>query len=88
VIGLALINKARGEYEQAVASLSGLLEQNPRNHRLAIEIAECYLRAGQTAQAIDVLRRFLRAGGRNPSVSDMLRDLQRRGGDRRRAEQP
>jgi thioredoxin-like negative regulator of GroEL len=77
VIGLALINKIKGNHLQAIESLTGLLAANPRNHRLVTEIADSYIKMGNTQAAIDTMTRFLRLGGRNTRVSEMLKSLQR-----------
>ncbi|MBN1837710.1 MAG: tetratricopeptide repeat protein, partial [Spirochaetales bacterium] len=77
VIGLALISKLRGEHPKAIESLSGLLAQNPRNHRLVIEIADCHMKLGNNQAAIETLSRFLRAGGKNAYISELLKSLQK-----------
>lgn len=75
IIGLALINKLRGNYQEAIDSLSGLLKSDVKNHRLYTEIAECHLKLGERDQAIQVLSDFQQLGIRNSFVSDMLTEL-------------
>jgi tetratricopeptide (TPR) repeat protein len=77
VIGLALISKIKGEHLQAIESLTGLLAQNPKNHRLVIEIADSYIKLGKSEAAEEVLNRFLRLGGKNAKVSEMLKYLKK-----------
>lgn len=77
VIGLALISKIKGDHLQAIESLTGLLAQNPKNHRLVIEIADSYVKLGNREAAIDTITRFLRLGGKNARVAEMLKSLQK-----------
>ncbi len=71
VVGLALINKAKGNYREAIESLEGLLKSDPKNHRLYTEIADCYLKLGEPQQALRILSRFQKLGIRNRHVHDM-----------------
>jgi adenine C2-methylase RlmN of 23S rRNA A2503 and tRNA A37/regulator of sirC expression with transglutaminase-like and TPR domain len=75
VIGLALISKHKGDHLQAIESLTGLLAQNPKNHRLVIEIADSYVKVGNSEAAIDTITRFLRLGGKNARVSEMFESV-------------
>jgi tetratricopeptide (TPR) repeat protein len=75
ILGLALINKARGNYREAIESLHGLLKNDPKNHRLYTEIAECHLQLNEKDQAVDILTSFQRLGIRNTYVSNMLDSL-------------
>ena len=75
ILGLALINKGRGDYAEAIESLRGLLKNDVKNHRLYTEIAECYVQIGDREAAIDTLSEFQRLGIRNSYVSDMLQKL-------------
>jgi tetratricopeptide (TPR) repeat protein len=72
VIGLAMIHKARGNHLEAIESLTGLLVNNPKNPRLVIEIADSYMKLGNLNRAAEVLTRFIRIGGKNAQVSEML----------------
>jgi tetratricopeptide (TPR) repeat protein len=75
ILGLALINKLRGNYAEAIESLNGLLKNDVKNHRLYTEIADCWLRLGEKSKAIEILNEFQRLGVRNSYVQDMLNDL-------------
>ena len=75
VIGLAMIHKGRGNHMEAIESLTGLLVNNPKNPRLVIEIADSYLKLGNHSRAGDVLTRFIRIGGKNAQVSEMLEKI-------------
>lgn len=75
ILGLALINKKKGNYEEAIDSLYGLMKNDPKNSRLYTEIANCYVKLGQKSKAIDVLTSFQKLGIRNSMVSEMLDTL-------------
>ena len=75
VLGLALINKAKGNYKEAIESLEGLTKSDPKNHRLYIEIAECYISLKDNQKAIGVLMDFQKLGLRDTQISQMLEQL-------------
>jgi tetratricopeptide (TPR) repeat protein len=58
--GPLLLLKARaekvGQPAVAVVTLKGLLDQNPANLDVVIELADAYARAGRTQQAVDLLQ--------------------------------
>ncbi len=72
VIGLALLNKARGNYHEAIDSLSSLILNDPRNHRLYSEMAECYLALGEKNKAMEILNDFQKKGMHNMYISRLL----------------
>ena len=76
VLGLALIAKAQGKCEEAATSLQRLIQQDSKNFRIFIELADCFLKKGDKQQAIAVLEEFQRLGIRNTAVSEMLEKLQ------------
>ncbi|MBM4028915.1 MAG: tetratricopeptide repeat protein, partial [Planctomycetes bacterium] len=61
--GPLLLLKARADKVRSPAmaalTLKGLLDQNPRNVEVLIELADAYARAGRTQQAVDLLRQKL-----------------------------
>jgi tetratricopeptide (TPR) repeat protein len=75
VMGLSLIAKAQGKYNDAATSLRRLLQQDPKNHRIYIELADCCLKKGDKREAIEVLEEFQRLGIRNSQISEMLERL-------------
>jgi tetratricopeptide (TPR) repeat protein len=77
ILGLALINKEKGNYQEAIQSLEGLLKSDPNNHRLYSEIALCYLQAGQRNKALEVLSQFQRMGLRNHYISELIDRIRR-----------
>ena len=72
VLGLALISKSTGKYEDAANSLSRLIQSDPRNYRFYIDLADCYMKMNRRTQAIEVLESFHRQGIRSQSVNEML----------------
>ena len=72
ILGLALINKMRGKYSEAIESLVALMKNDPKNYRLYTEIAECHIRLGQKDKAVAVLQDFQKLGIRNTFVSELL----------------
>jgi DNA-binding SARP family transcriptional activator len=65
----------RGNYENSIESLRGLLRNDPKNHRLYTEIAECYMLLGDKNKAIEILAEFQKLGIRNSFVSNLLDKL-------------
>ncbi len=69
VLGLAMINKSKGNYKESIVSLEGLIKSDPKNHRLYVEIAECYVAIKETQKAITILMDFQKLGLRDTQVS-------------------
>ena len=76
-LGLALICKGEGRYEEAAERLQGLIKGDPRNFRFYIDLSDCYIKLNQKAKAIETLRSVSRYGLRSPAISDMLARLER-----------
>jgi Flp pilus assembly protein TadD len=74
-MGLALISKAQGKYEDAISSLRRLKQQDIKNYRIYIELADCCLKTGDRRQAVEVLEEFQKLGIRNTQVAEMLEHL-------------
>ncbi|MCL2599831.1 MAG: tetratricopeptide repeat protein, partial [Treponema sp.] len=72
VLGLALIAKVQKKYNDAVVSLRRLIQQDSRNYRIFIELADCLVKMGDKHKAVEVLEEFQRLGIRNIQVSEML----------------
>jgi len=77
ILGLALINKERGDYREAIESLHGLLKNDPKNFRLYTEIAECHLALGQKDKAVAILAQFQKLGIRNAVVTHLLETIRK-----------
>jgi tetratricopeptide (TPR) repeat protein len=75
VMGLALINKDRGQYDEAIASLNKLISSDPKNCRFCIECANCYGEMGDKETAIKVLSTYLNQGVHNNKVVNEITRL-------------
>ena len=58
-------------------SLKGLLKNDPKNHRLYTEIADCYMSLGDKSSAFETLVQFQRLGIRNSYVSKYIERLKK-----------
>jgi len=72
VMGLALIAKEQGKYEDAVTSFKRLIQQDNKNYRLYIELADCYLKMNNKRSAVDALEDFQRLGIKCVKITEML----------------
>ena len=76
-IGLALICKAQGKNEEAVKRFKTLIQNDPRNSRLYVDLAECYVQMNKTDEAINLLEHFLRNDGKNMQIKTILEKIKR-----------
>jgi len=75
IMGLALISKAQEKYNEAILSLRRLKQQDPKNYRIYVELAECCLKIGNKRQAVEILEEFQQLGIRNAQVAEMLEKM-------------
>ena len=75
VLGLALINKNQGKYDEAIASLTRLKQSDPKNYRFYLDLADCYLKTKQRTKAIEVLQEFQSYGIKNQTINDVLESI-------------
>ncbi|MDC7235786.1 MAG: tetratricopeptide repeat protein [Spirochaetales bacterium] len=75
ILGLSLINKEKGNFQDAITSLKDLISNDPRNHRLYLEAAECYELQGDREEALEILAQFLKLGIRNSQIIDKMMEL-------------
>lgn len=71
-LGLAMIHKEQGRYQEAVTSLSGIMDKDPNNARIYIEIAECQQKMGQRNEALNTLGLLQRRGLKNHQFNGMM----------------
>ncbi len=76
ILGLALLSKERGNYEDAISRIEKLRSNDPKNHRFYIELSKCYLDMGNKEQAAAVLQKYLNLGIYNIYISTMLDKIQ------------
>jgi tetratricopeptide (TPR) repeat protein len=75
VLGLAVVSKSQNKYDEAIESLGRLIQQDTKNYRLYLEIADCWIKKGDRNRAIEVLGDFLKTGIRNSHVTEFLDKL-------------
>ncbi|MDR0628425.1 MAG: tetratricopeptide repeat protein [Treponema sp.] len=75
VLGLAVVAKAQGKYEEAIESLQRLIQQDTKNHRLYLELTDCFLQKGEKLKAIETLEAFQRMGIRNTPIMEFCEKL-------------
>ncbi len=75
VLGLAVVAKAQGKFDEAAESLARLVQQDPKNYRLYMELADCYVKKGDKNKALEVLGDFQKLGIRNSSITELVEKL-------------
>jgi tetratricopeptide (TPR) repeat protein len=75
VLGLAIIARIHGKFDEAITSLRRLIQQDNRNYRLFLELSDCYLKTNERKKAIETLEDFTKLGIKNSQVSDMLEKI-------------
>ena len=75
VMGLALLSKCNGKIDEAVTSFKRLIQQDNKNYRLYLELADCYLQTGEKVKAVDTLEEYQKTGIKNQKVSEMLESI-------------
>lgn len=75
-LGLALISKGQGNFEDAVKKLEALIKTDPKNYRFYIDLADCYEKMGDIGKAIELLQNYNKHGIRCQAVSELLDKLQ------------
>jgi tetratricopeptide (TPR) repeat protein len=75
VLGLAIVDKYKGKFSEAIASLERLIQQDPKSYRLYIELADCHITNGETKEAVEILEEFQKQGIRNNTVNELLEKL-------------
>jgi tetratricopeptide (TPR) repeat protein len=72
VLGLAVVARIQGRYAEAADSLARLIQQDPKNYRFYLELAECHQRQGDKRRAQETLEGFQRLGVRSQAITEML----------------
>ena len=71
-LGLALICKGEGNFDEAIERLNNLIKNDPKNYRLYIDLADCYLKINDKNKAVEVLKTFQKTGTKSTAISEML----------------
>jgi tetratricopeptide (TPR) repeat protein len=72
VLGLAVVSKSQNRYDEAIESLKRLIQQDPRNYRLYMELSDCWIKKGNKHGAIEALCEFQKLGLRNTKINELL----------------
>jgi tetratricopeptide (TPR) repeat protein len=75
VLGLAMVDKLQGRFNEAIESLRRLIQQDPRSYRFYLELADCWLASGKKSEAVEVLEEFQKQGIRNAAISGLLEKI-------------
>jgi tetratricopeptide (TPR) repeat protein len=75
VLGLAIVSKMEGKYDDAIESLRRLIQQDPKNYRLYIELADCWIKKGEKDRALEVLTEYQKLGVRSTAISEYIEKL-------------
>lgn len=76
-LGLALICKGEGKYEESIDRLNALIRNDPKNYRLYIDLSDSYVKLNQKTKAIEVLEEFQKFGIRSQAINDTLDRLRK-----------
>lgn len=52
------------------------MQADPKNYRLYIDLADCYMKLNQKNKAIDILHEFQKTGIRSQAVNELLEKIQ------------
>ena len=74
-LGLAMVSKIKGKYEEAIESLKRLIQQDSKNYRLYLELSDCHLQKGSKREAIETLEEFQSLGVKNALINEQLEKL-------------
>ncbi len=75
-LGLALICKGEGKYEEAIKRLLKLIDDDRKNYRLYIDLADCYVKMGKKQSALETLQKFQKQGIRSQAIIDYMDQIQ------------
>jgi hypothetical protein len=65
----------RGNLDEAIDRLYPLLENDSKNYRFCLELADCLIRNGDRKGAVNLLESFLKHGSYNASVNNVVREV-------------
>lgn len=74
-LGLALICKGEGRYEEAIERLTKLVRDDQKNFRLYIDLADCYVKMNKKQNALDILAQFQSLGIRNQAINEYVNQV-------------
>ncbi len=74
-LGLALIAKKKGNYEEALVLLKELIPKEPKNARIYMETAVCYEKLAKRSKAIEILEDYRRLGLSSTLINEYAQTL-------------
>lgn len=74
-LGLALICKGEGRYEDACKKLLTLIKNDPKNYRLYIDLADCYVKLNQKDDALRLLSDFQKTNAHCQPIASMIEKI-------------
>lgn len=77
ILGIALINRRRGDPDEAARTLTSLIEREPRNPRVCQELAQAYIQMDRPEDALVVLKDFKKTGIHSAYVDELLARVER-----------
>jgi len=75
VLGLCIINRDNGRYEEASSSLRTIIEKDPKNPRFYLECADVYRKWGKNKEAAEILSDYLKTGNKNQTIQDLYSEI-------------
>ena len=69
--------KNEGKYDEAIERFNKLIQDDPKNGRLYLDLSDCYVQKGNKEEAIAVLERCVKVDGKNPIVKSTLEKLKK-----------
>ena len=75
VLGLASIYKAKEAYSDVIDLINKYIDQDKKNYRFYVEIADCYLQQGDKEKALSTLRGFQKIGGSDSYIDTMIQRI-------------
>ena len=76
-LGLALINKEKGNYKKAIESLSRLYEMDKTNVRLVSELVECYKQTKDYEKGMSILKSYIDSGHSNSIITELYEEIRK-----------
>ena len=70
-----MVAKSQSKYDEAIASLRRLIQQDPKNYRLYLELADCFYRKGDKYNALEIMEESQKQGVRNPYIIEFIEKL-------------
>ena len=74
-LGLALICKGEGKYDEAIDRLTALIRDDIKNYRLYIDLADCYIKMNKKDKAVECLHDFQKTGTKSTAINEMLEKI-------------